>query len=414
MSGSRIETPPEWLTESYLEEVLRKGLNKENLKILKSDVKMATEAGENFSSHLFRIKLINSSEEEGNTMESELSIIVKTLFPGPLRDNLRKWKVFSTEIQMLSTVLPEVHRILKRVDVQEKQFWPDCYHAAGEPNEILILEDLQSSGFVLGNRMGGLDMDHSTLALQSMAKLHAASLVIKIETPDAFDHFMSPFWSKENSESIAMFLKPALKMFSNEVLNWEDFEKRDIYSEKLKVLEETFVEKAVSAWIREDSSMNVLLHGDCSVNNFMFKYLPSGGLSEIKFIDFQLSCWNSPVIDLQYFIFTSTAADLKFSKVDEFLRIYYETFSSTLKKLNYPSSYSFEDLKEAFEHKYSWGLVVFCVVFPIITQSKENAVNAEEFLNETNSASVKGKYLRNETRKAFETGLAFFEEKGVF
>lgn len=411
----RDETPPEWLTDSFLEKALRQSLNLDNLKILDSKTEMATAVGDNYASRLFRIHL-SINEGNGDDENKKLSVLVKTLSPGMMGEESRKWDIFPREGEALSKILPRLHAILKKTDPSQDQISATCYYTQGPPHEAIVIEDLRPAGFVLGNRFEGLDMDHSILVLNSLAKLHAASLVLKKENPESLDNFMTSFWTHENSEVSEKFMKPTFKMFSKDVLMWEEFEKekRELYSEKFTALCNEIVEKTINVWKRNDSDLNVFLHGDSWVNNFLFRYDTNGKVSKTKFVDFQLSNWNSPALDLQYFIFTSTAPNLRFERVDDFLKIYYEAFVSTLEKLNHKCSYSFEQLKKDFDKRYHWGFTVFCTIFPFIIQTKENTADPNDLFSESKMEAFCEKLIRDDIRAVFKDGLPFFESKGVF
>lgn len=43
---------------------------------------------------------------------------------------------------------------------------------------LLVFEDLSSLGFRVANRQSGLDIDHTLLAIRSLAKFHAASVAV--------------------------------------------------------------------------------------------------------------------------------------------------------------------------------------------------------------------------------------------
>jgi thiamine kinase-like enzyme len=46
-----------------------------------------------------------------------------------------------------------------------------------EPYEIIVLDDLSGSGYVLNDRKVGIDLEHAKLVLCKLAKFHAASAI---------------------------------------------------------------------------------------------------------------------------------------------------------------------------------------------------------------------------------------------
>jgi aminoglycoside phosphotransferase (APT) family kinase protein len=123
--------------------------------------------------------------------------------------------------------------------------------------------------------------------------------------------------------------------FVANVKSWPGYEK---YSE---VLDKWDYSKAVMSFIKVVEPMRngfrVLNHGDMWVNNFMFKY-DEGNLTDVQFIDYQLSFWGSPANDLLYFFISSIRDEDKLQNFDNLMDFYHRELVSSLKKLDYQKS----------------------------------------------------------------------------
>lgn len=75
---------------------------------------------------------------------------------------------------MLTDTLVKMNETLK--DINEGELSAKVLYTRLESPSIIILEDLKSSGFQLANRITGLDLSHSALAIKSLAKFHASSV----------------------------------------------------------------------------------------------------------------------------------------------------------------------------------------------------------------------------------------------
>lgn len=75
---------------------------------------------------------------------------------------------------MMLDTLPEMKKILN----DKYTFNAMAFYSQAENPEFIAMEDLQSLGFQLANRLVGLDLDHSKIALQGLARFHAASVAL--------------------------------------------------------------------------------------------------------------------------------------------------------------------------------------------------------------------------------------------
>lgn len=90
------------------------------------------------------------------------------------------------------------------------------------------------------------------------------------------------------------------------------------------------------AAIYDESQFNCLNHGDCWTNNVMFTYDAQGEITDTLFVDFQRSNFNTPAMDLYYFLLSSPSFDIKLEKFDYFIRYYHTELQRNLKLLKYP------------------------------------------------------------------------------
>lgn len=63
-----------------------------------------------------------------------------------------------------------------------------------------------------------------------------------------------------------------------------------------------------------------------------FQFTGKNGIEGVKFVDFQIMRVCSPVIDLHYFLCTSTSPEVLKGHFDELLNIYYDRFIEILTK----------------------------------------------------------------------------------
>lgn len=78
---------------------------------------------------------------------------------------------------MYENVVKSLERIWDEKANVKVKFSPECYKILSEPYDIIVLEDLRSSGFESLDKKLGLDLIQAKLVLTKMAKFHSASAV---------------------------------------------------------------------------------------------------------------------------------------------------------------------------------------------------------------------------------------------
>jgi aminoglycoside phosphotransferase (APT) family kinase protein len=79
----------------------------------------------------------------------------------------------------------------------------------------------------------------------------------------------------------------------------------------------------------------VLNHGDDYINNMLFMRDERGDFVDVRFIDYQMSFWGSPITDLMYFLLTSVRDEIKTAHFDELVAFYHKELIKCLIELKY-------------------------------------------------------------------------------
>ena len=96
----------------------------------------------------------------------------------------------------------------------------------------------------------------------------------------------------------------------------------------------------------------------------------------MKLIDWQLMMVGSPVCDLSYFLYCGSSKKM-FDNLNEYLHVYYESFSSTLKKLgrNPKALFPFSVLKQHWQKYSKWGMIMACVLLKLKLTNDDDCLN---------------------------------------
>ena len=120
----------------------------------------------------------------------------------------------------------------------------------------------------------------------------------------------------------------------------------------------------------------VATHGDCWLNNIMFRYDEDTGKPvEVVFIDLQYTRENDPCSDLASFIYTSTSVTTRQAYLDELLQLYILTFIRICERFKVVPLPGFQlsELKRRFHRAKPFGMFMAVIKFPFLLLDKEKS-----------------------------------------
>lgn len=166
----------------------------------------------------------------------------------------------------------------------------------------------------------------------------------------------------------------------------------------------------------DENGFNVINHGDAWINNYLFSYDENDKPNDILFIDFQISYYASPIIDLYYFFVTSTQHNLKATAFDTFIQHYHIELSLNLKKLGYQKKIpSLKDLHIELLKKGLFGSMCTLLIMPIVLVNPSEDAKMDSFIEDTEGSRKFKKALYNNPRyiTGLEEILPVFDSKGL-
>ncbi|PSN36163.1 hypothetical protein C0J52_17000 [Blattella germanica] len=394
---------PTWLDDKFLENALRSAEGEPDLEVTSSDIRRATAPGDNYMSIMYRG--IITVERRGQPEKK--SLIIKTEHEGTeMRKLSRKSKVFELEAMMFKDVIPAMNDLLKAAGCID--FTPFgakfIYAHFGAPCSVIVMEDLKSSGFELAERKAGLDLDHCRLVIKTLAKFHAASVVLSKKNPDLIEPFLEPPTKDVFNDDFGKFFNSFIEKLS---IKMKSTDKLERFSERILNIAGTGMQRWTNGRIRNDEEFNVLIHGDLWVNNMMFRYNKGNHqVEDVRFVDYQLSYWSSPAVDLQYFLTSSPTLEL-IENQDIFVELYLETLADTLTKLGYDNLHpSMKKLKEQMKYREDFALMCVLSIRNAVLAEDENIMDPEKAMANEQEISFGNLFLNS-----LEKQLAMLERK---
>ena len=163
------------------------------------------------------------------------------------------------------------------------------------------------------------------------------------------------------------------------------------------------------------SGFQVLNHGDCWVNNFMIKYDEEKNPIDILLIDFQMSFWGSPSIELLYFFISSLNDDIKVESFDDLIVYYHTELINNLKMLSYekPVPTLGELHIDIMEKGFFAGICLMFVLF-VCKLNSEKEISIDQLFVGGEKAEELSRFIYDNEyyAKACKTWLPFLNRRG--
>lgn len=134
----------------------------------------------------------------------------------------------------------------------------------------------------------------------------------------------------------------------------------------------------------------------------------------IKFIDYQISRYVSPVLDLVYFMFASTDKAFRDEHYDELIKIYHNSFSKFLKRLGEDPEqlFSFEEFDKQLKKYGRFGMPMALMLIPIITTQTKDLPDFDR-MAELMEEFKKGDQMSDEAKQVMEVSAQSAKRVGA-
>ncbi|KAJ9582750.1 hypothetical protein L9F63_022895 [Diploptera punctata] len=378
--SSEAETIPSWMNLEFLENVFKSDNIDEDFEIKSFDIKRATAAGDNYLSLIYRatVQITKRGQSENR------SLIIKCQPAGEAIQKVTKnYELFEQEARMLKDVLPAMHKLLREANVEN--FSPFSakllYSHFSSTLQVIVLEDLKESGFEMLERTAGLDQEHCMMVMRKLAQFHAASLVLKEKNPELLETLIDPISEEMVEKEFDKFFMNLLTDLCGEIE--KNNEELKIYIDKILKISERAAARWAEGRKRIEKEFSVLAHGDAWVNNMLFHYSKEDNqLLDMRLVDYQMSLWTSPGVDLQYFLNSSPAMDLL---VDQtmFIEEYHTVLGETLSALGYQHLHiTLDHLNQLFEKRGFFGMLSIFGIRNIVMVDDENIMDFDKIANQ--------------------------------
>lgn len=287
------------------------------------------------------------------------------------RIHMRVADYYKREFFMYNDVLRAFQEIQEEEKIPlDKMFKavPKVYQASLQDlEEFFIFEDLIQGGFSRNSRSNLPTFELAVSALKALAKFHAMSFVIQAKRPKLFDKLIGEIRFNDNLYTPNMdqvtieFAKKYIRRTKEMIADDKYRSNRTELMKVVQIFEDSFKEIALRAVDGgECAPYSVICHGDFWNNNILYRYDECNNPIEAKLIDFQMSRYASPVLDIVHYLFACTEKELRDAHFDEFINVYHATLSEHLQLFSLDPEVIFS--RQVLEdHLKIYGSYGFCM-----------------------------------------------------
>lgn len=378
-----------------LKRKIRKDESEANVIIQNYEVrKYNTELGANYLSGLIKVRV----QYEYNGKFFKHFFIIKVPSSGINYALGLKCGLYLTEKNMYEEILPLIIKKMKSNIV------PEFYGSVN--SEILILEDLTENGFQIKHN-ALFNFEKSKNTLKALAEFHAASYKLNQENPSLFSNYqqgnfindLSIEFTKMNYKNVSFLLE-------------KDGNSRNSIEKMRTLIDKITLQSIFTSCNQNKPWFKVLNHGDLNSNNILFKYNEKNEIIETKFIDFQGSFYNSPVVDIIWIFFRAADFNVFKNHFDELTDVYISKLNETLHDLCCQITYTKEQLNKDLKSMNLFRVFVFIWSYYIDMRKIGDIfeLNKEQLIN----PKILDKMVNDERCKKLLSIFKYYDKIGVF
>ncbi|KAJ8881627.1 hypothetical protein PR048_018113 [Dryococelus australis] len=373
---------PEEVTVELMQQILRKVENDNTITVL--PCLQVDELNKDLHGGSCMSRVTVTYTKGGDQSQHMISLVVKVIPKIPsLTEVVSKSTMFPREIQMFDKILPRMaHLLRKAIPDNHYDFFAQMYYTRKSPSYFIAIEDLGPKCFKAPRRKNGLDLIHCQLVLKTLARFHAASVIIHNEDKNSFTLFNEYAFQEEIVNKTVIEIGFGIFAVVRKALeSWPEF--GPSWADRLRNRCKTLQEDLYAIWKRDENAFNVLNHGDFGLHNLMFRHSESGEVEAIMMVDFQCCSYNSPVLDIHQFLFSSAVDEVRAHHIEALLREYHAELTATLEALGAPKeqTISLPQLLQEFENKMLYAFFYTVCLLPLSSSDNDIGLSSDEIFS---------------------------------
>ncbi|KAH1013258.1 uncharacterized protein LOC109539858 [Dendroctonus ponderosae] len=237
------------------------------------------------------------------------------------------------------------------------------------PSSYLVLENLQLGSYALLDKAQLLTYEQVTAVLQSLAKLHASSLIYEETLSTSLSANRNEDIFRDRLFSDSASLDSSLKCILTEIELFQlpaELKGGKPAAEAIKEL----LSKLTQMVEPSGKFRKVFCHGDLWAANFL---LQPGNPTQCKFVNFQMCRYLPPAHDVMGLLFRNTSREFRKNHLYELVGIYYSYMEKILKIFDYKLTelISFSDFLDSCEEQKLVAVLITALMLPLVLSQGE-------------------------------------------
>ncbi|XP_063244137.1 uncharacterized protein LOC134543177 isoform X2 [Bacillus rossius redtenbacheri] len=335
---SSAASSDEWpVTADWLEAVLA-AHHRRPAAVADFSVRPGCDAGESVLSDILAVQVAYRLDGDHGDEPRRLSLIVKLLPHDPFsRYFVTEAQFDLREIKFYTQVVPELDELQRRLlapGAAPLQLpIPRCYHAryaapgADSPRaspvalceSVLVLENLKALGYQSADFSRGLSLRQAAAALDSVARLHALSLALKVKEGRPLDErYPFLFQTSKATDSYQQLVERGLPQLARFL------EKRAGMEPVLEALAalRPATKELIASLLAPREPMALITHTDFWCNNLLFRDGEDGRCA-CAVLDWQMVTYSGPTNDVALLLVSSLPTELRRGRTRDLLDGYW-------------------------------------------------------------------------------------------
>lgn len=253
----------------------------------------------------------------------------------PPNDDQRSLALFKREVFFYREILPAFYEFQAEKGICRERgegFYsaPKCYLAhcdmeKDEPEAAIILEYDENYEKWDWDKFEPMDLEHTTLLMQQLGRLHAISFAMKEQKPELFEKFKQKDVLVENNDLVTL-MKESFDRGLTTMKTRFAAEQDKIQ----RIRDDVFRELTACLDPVKNEPYCVVSHGDCWINNLIYTHDENNTARSVVLTDWQSSRYASPFLDLGYFFFICSGAQFRKDHMDVLLQHYHNALKDML------------------------------------------------------------------------------------